>query len=573
MREELIQLKKPIPLSYEEQINKQFELAKKLLPPLEKFRKEEPELYRFLNQAEPQAISTANPMWIKWIFLATTELFWLYMTSCPEDLKLVRDDGDGESFIDSDVAELISFKTGCILKEGLNYFDLTATEVTLLNEEIVKDDRKFYTTRTKIPEQLRDYEAEKSYWNLSGLIWSYLELGRVDEAIRLLENVKPENDLEPDQMADFLLLYTRLIDLTTYGGSEFATVALEDENILRLMHHLTKQQESFEVFDQQESLKVRFAWLKLIEKLVVWNEKKEKLTPFETHLKNSHDQLLVTLFNQFENPIELLSVYSCFSLSDQYQLERDLLTQKFPDKLGYFRFRSCFFKKNALWKDFEPMHWDFRDQICEQLLREFPVSEKAIQICYLSVLWEQELTYWDVQVLTAVKTIKAFGGWFQNLKENGIDQEFDYQDARILRWLLKSWIITDAEQPIQEMMEFLFDNLDFCRRWLEGMLGILFSRSCYDLIIDVGENILRIAEFQDQLSPAQIDACEMWLMVMAWTYAFQNREDEIEELCKICETRGKRLMIDEGCIAEIKAIKNGESWFFYEDPDALLQYD
>ena len=174
--------------------------------------------------------------------------------------------------------------------------------------------------------------------------------------------------------------------------------------------------------------------------------------------------------------------------------------------------------------------------------------------------------------MTALKTLEAFGDWFQNLKQNGHDQKFDYIDARILRWLLKSWIITETEQPIQEMMGFLFNNLDFCRRWLGGMLGILFSRNCYDLIIDIGENILKLAELEDQLSSVQIEACEKWLIVMAWTYAFQDKEDEIEKIYKICETTGKRLMIDDGCIEEIKAIKSCESCFFYEDPDAFDLY-
>ena len=74
MRKELIQVKKSIPLSFEEQVNHQFELAKNVLTQLKQFKKEEPELYRFLNQEVLQAISTANPLWIKWIFLATNRI-------------------------------------------------------------------------------------------------------------------------------------------------------------------------------------------------------------------------------------------------------------------------------------------------------------------------------------------------------------------------------------------------------------------------------------------------------------------------------------------------------------------
>lgn len=568
MINERIKLKKPIPVCFEEQVSSQFELAKKLLTQQGQFRKEEPELYRFLSQEELQTISTTEQLLIKWVFLATADL-WIYALGSRYGSNTEWDDGEDEVRIDSEVDELFAIKSDCLLEEGLNYYDLTATEVSLLQEEIIKGDRRFFSIRTEIKKQLDNDQAEKSYWNRSGLISSYLELGRIGEAIELLEAVDFENDLDQEQLADFMLLYGRMINLTAFGGLAFISDTLSDANIIRLLNYIEKLQDGFEGCVEPETLKVWLAWLKLIERLIGWYDHSHKNTQSEANLKNRHDQTLRALFKVFENPVKSLSMYSCYSLPVQFQLERDLLVQTIPDKLDYFKFKSCFFGKSALWEKFEPNHWEFRDQVRYQLLCEFPEAAKEIEITYLSVLWDQEMTSSEDQAATALKTIRTFEAWFEEIRKNRLSQKLDDQDARILRWLLKSWIILGKEQPIQEMMLVLFHNPEFYQQWLEGVLGILFSRSCYDLIVTVGENILRIAELQDQLSPGQREAFEKWLEALAWAYAFQNREDEIEVLCKICETTGKHLMIDEGCIAEINEIKSGESFFFYNDPDAL----
>ena len=198
--------------------------------------------------------------------------------------------------------------------------------------------------------------------------------------------MNPENDLDQDQIADLLRLYCQLIDLISMGQIEFKFYTLDNENITRLLNHLKKQQDSFKVSDEKEPFAVQFIWLQLIEKFIGWNDLgwnniREKTTQLdgqlETHIKNSHDQVLMTLVDQSDNPIERLSVYSCFSLSNQCLIEQEIFNQKLADKLEYFRFHSCFFRENAFWEDFEPIHWEFRDQIYEQLLEEFPSGRES----------------------------------------------------------------------------------------------------------------------------------------------------------------------------------------------------
>ncbi|UYO61610.1 hypothetical protein LNN31_12545 [Acetobacterium wieringae] len=571
MIKELIQLKKPIPVCFEEQINDQFKLAKKLLTQQKQFRNEEPDLYRFLSQDVFRTISMRDQLLIKWVFLATTEL-WIYALGSRFDSNTEWDDSEVEVRIDSEIDDLFAIKSDCLLEEGLYYYDLTATEVNLLKEEIIKGDHRFFSIRTDIQKQLDNEQDVKSYWNRSGLIGSYLELGRIGEAIELLETVDFENDLDQEQMADFMLLYGRMIKITTLGGLAFTADNLSDANIIRLLNYLEKKQDIFEGSIEPETLKVWLAWMKLIECLIGWYDHREKNSQAEANLKNRHDQVLVALITVFENPVKLLSMYSCYSLPEQLWLEHNLLVQTIPDKLDFFRFRSCFFGKRALWEKFEPNHWEFRDQVREQLLSEFPEAAKEIEITYLSVLWDQEMTSSEEEAASALKTIRAFETWFEAIRKNGLNQKLDDQDTRILRWLLKSWIILGKEQPIQEMMLVLFHNPDFYHQWLEDVLGILFSRNCYDLLIEVGENILKSAENKAHLRPEQIEACEKWLIAMAWAYVFQKKEDRIEELCNIYKTAGKRLMIDDECIEEIKEIKRGESFFYYEDPDAMDYY-
>jgi hypothetical protein len=508
-------LKDNIPLNFFEEIEDFFESIKRFGIAQKTLREKDPQLHEFLIKNELKTISTDNPLLIKWVFLTNDDAFWA------DILKFKLDHVMG---IESDVIydeKLFLYDAQKILKKGLPYFDLSKYEVSLLWKEIVGGDLTFFVYQHNREMQLENYQHKKNYKNLSRLVLAYLDLKKIEMAGALLETLDPAMDLTPWEIPDYLILQVRLLNEIE------AENQIETNRILDLLTMFEKYEDSGDSYGVTDPYEYGTAWLTLIEKIV----NREDFRICLDEQKKRHDQILLKLIPQSNNPGTLLRKHQCFYLQSQYQAERMLLNLNFRKKLSYYLYHSAFFQITVPPVCCENGRCDMRDLIWNHLRSEFPDSLELIDFRYFAIMWRHAADERTFRKSAALRTVEILDKRYREFGKLRLTKELGSYDRKYLRWLLKSWVYLEEDEPIQELVIFVFKNAEKAAICSGEMLEILLCEKRYDAVVHLGKECLSLTDSEKYKNQDFKSMVNRIMIAMAWAYVSLEKNNEIVNLC------------------------------------------